>query len=74
MFGDDLSKEECDSLMLDLEMCSVPFQCAHGRPSLAPIIDLDKLSSAVADDRPSISMPKLHAVIACMDLDKNLVS
>ena len=42
MFGDKLTKVECENLIENLKMCSAPFQCAHGRPSVAPIIKLDK--------------------------------
>lgn len=42
-FGDALSTEQCKSLVIDLKNCDAPFQCAHGRPSLVPIVGLDKL-------------------------------
>ena len=32
-------------MMAELELCQAPFQCAHGRPSIAPIINLDKLAT-----------------------------
>ena len=34
MFGDELSKEECGDLIGRLGKCHLPFQCAHGRPTL----------------------------------------
>jgi DNA mismatch repair protein MLH3 len=34
MFNDVLSTAECASLLKELSQCSLPFQCAHGRPSL----------------------------------------
>lgn len=33
MFGDPLSNEECSLLIHKLSQCTLPFQCAHGRPS-----------------------------------------
>ncbi|CAB1335190.1 unnamed protein product [Coregonus sp. 'balchen'] len=36
-FNDSLSKEECCSLVGSLSSCQLPFQCAHGRPSIAPL-------------------------------------
>ncbi|KAF4522228.1 hypothetical protein B566_EDAN009072 [Ephemera danica] len=39
-FGDPLSTSECHMLLSCLRKCSVPFQCAHGRPVLAPLADL----------------------------------
>ncbi|CCD27320.1 mismatch repair protein MLH3 NDAI_0K01290 [Naumovozyma dairenensis CBS 421] len=39
-FGDKLTKEECELLIRQLSNCKVPFQCAHGRPSIVPITNL----------------------------------
>lgn len=39
-FNHILSKEECCSLVSSLSSCQLPFQCAHGRPSIIPIADL----------------------------------
>lgn len=43
MFGDTLSSEEVCGLVNNLAACSLPFQCAHGRPSVYPIADLSQL-------------------------------
>ncbi|OTA08301.1 MMR, HR regulation [Trichoderma parareesei] len=40
MFNDALSAEECEGLVRRLATCAFPFQCAHGRPSLVPLVDL----------------------------------
>ncbi|KAL4879734.1 hypothetical protein BJY04DRAFT_192808 [Aspergillus karnatakaensis] len=40
MFNDGLSIEECESLVSRLANCVFPFQCAHGRPSMAPLVDI----------------------------------
>lgn len=40
MFNDALTKAECETMVNRLSHCSFPFQCAHGRPSMAPLIDL----------------------------------
>ncbi|RCI16971.1 hypothetical protein L249_3214, partial [Ophiocordyceps polyrhachis-furcata BCC 54312] len=40
MFNDELSGEECASLVRRLARCAFPFQCAHGRPSMVPLADL----------------------------------
>lgn len=37
MFGDTLTKNECELLVHKLSACWLPFQCAHGRPSMVPI-------------------------------------
>lgn len=40
MFNDALTAEECEGLVRRLARCAFPFQCAHGRPSLVPLVDL----------------------------------
>ncbi|CAM9664071.1 unnamed protein product, partial [Phaeothamnion confervicola] len=47
-FGDALSPERCRQLVADLSACSLPFQCAHGRPSVAPLCTLAPLSAGAA--------------------------
>lgn len=39
-FGDILSVEQCKNLVGELSDCIFPFQCAHGRPSMVPLVDL----------------------------------
>lgn len=39
-FNDSLSRDECHSLVASLSSCQLPFQCAHGRPSIAPLVDI----------------------------------
>ena len=46
MFGDELSREECQQLIAQLASCRNPFQCAHGRPSAAPLLLLPKRKDA----------------------------
>ncbi|CAH0399206.1 unnamed protein product [Chilo suppressalis] len=38
MFGDTLSRKECEDLIGCLSTCKTPFQCAHGRPVMAVIM------------------------------------
>ncbi|KAK9377036.1 uncharacterized protein V1513DRAFT_374140 [Lipomyces chichibuensis] len=40
MFGDSLSEDRSRKLIHDLSNCRFPFQCAHGRPSIVPLVDL----------------------------------
>lgn len=40
MFNDILSKDQCIELVQRLARCAFPFQCAHGRPSMVPIVDI----------------------------------
>ncbi|XP_048732928.2 uncharacterized protein LOC125649424 isoform X3 [Ostrea edulis] len=46
-FGDPLSKEECENLIMSLARCHLPFQCAHGRPSVMPLVSTEKLHKYV---------------------------
>ncbi|KAL4906397.1 hypothetical protein BDW74DRAFT_150252 [Aspergillus multicolor] len=40
MFNDVLTVDECRNLVSRLADCVFPFQCAHGRPSMVPLVDL----------------------------------
>ena len=40
MFNDPLNLDECRVLIGKLAVCKFPFQCAHGRPSMIPLLDL----------------------------------
>ena len=40
-FGDVLSLKQCIQLIKGLSQCDVPFQCAHGRPLVAPLMELN---------------------------------
>lgn len=40
-FGDHLSRKQCESLVLSLRECDNPFVCAHGRPSIVPLVVFD---------------------------------
>jgi DNA mismatch repair ATPase MutL len=41
MFGDRLTNQQCQRLISDLAKCDFAFICAHGRPSVIPLIDLN---------------------------------
>lgn len=55
MFNDPLTLDECSQLLDRLVRCAFPFQCAHGRPSMVPLVDLGddtvQLGSLSKDDR-----------------------
>ncbi|KAF1955531.1 hypothetical protein CC80DRAFT_447293 [Byssothecium circinans] len=40
MFNDELSLEACTALVRMLAKCVFPFMCAHGRPSMVPLVDM----------------------------------
>ncbi|KAF9266346.1 hypothetical protein L218DRAFT_956702 [Marasmius fiardii PR-910] len=43
MFNDTLSDEQCERLVNQLSGTALPFQCAHGRPSLVPLTNFGQL-------------------------------
>ncbi|PCH40853.1 hypothetical protein WOLCODRAFT_99424 [Wolfiporia cocos MD-104 SS10] len=55
MFNDSLTIEQCQRLVKQLAKTALPFQCAHGRPSLVPLADLgaDAADSACSGSRRS---------------------
>ncbi|XP_060614362.2 DNA mismatch repair protein Mlh3 isoform X1 [Anolis sagrei] len=42
-FNDNLTFKDCCCLIKSLSCCHLPFQCAHGRPSMLPLADVDHL-------------------------------
>ncbi|KAI9734994.1 MAG: DNA mismatch repair protein [Cirrosporium novae-zelandiae] len=51
MFNDHLSIEECTTLVRRLARCKFPFMCAHGRPSMVPVVNLENvLGKGLGDD------------------------
>ncbi|ROT85098.1 putative DNA mismatch repair protein Mlh3 isoform X13 [Penaeus vannamei] len=55
-FGDELSYDECKNLVKSLSSCALPFQCAHGRPSIVPVVNLTHLAKGRKKERK----PNLH--------------
>lgn len=53
MFGDALSKEECSILVKLLMKCYIPFQCAHGRPSILPITSFEVTNMGISMESSS---------------------
>jgi DNA mismatch repair protein MLH3 len=45
MFNDALSNEECSDLVSRLSDTAFPFQCAHGRPSMVPLVELGDIDA-----------------------------
>ncbi|KAI8634015.1 hypothetical protein F5Y19DRAFT_411709 [Xylariaceae sp. FL1651] len=51
MFNDLLSYDDCVNLLRRLADCAFPFQCAHGRPSMVPLVDLGNKLADIHDGR-----------------------
>jgi DNA mismatch repair protein MLH3 len=45
MFNDSLSETQCETLVKQLSKTVFPFQCAHGRPSLVPLVETGALQA-----------------------------
>ena len=51
-FGDALSHEDRQQLLDDLANCNSPFQCAHGRPSLVPLMYVEEHDNHLSNKVP----------------------
>ncbi|XP_042869248.1 DNA mismatch repair protein Mlh3-like isoform X2 [Penaeus japonicus] len=65
-FGDELTYDECENLVKSLSTCALPFQCAHGRPSIVPVVNLTHLAKGNKEERK----PKLHKLREAIDEEK----
>ncbi|XP_063221855.1 uncharacterized protein LOC134530698 [Bacillus rossius redtenbacheri] len=53
-FGHELSTAECQMLVKHLALCDMPFHCAHGRPSVVTIADLNLINQQEQYERPRL--------------------
>ncbi|XP_042646653.1 DNA mismatch repair protein Mlh3 isoform X1 [Tyto alba] len=56
-FNEHLTLEESCRLIEALSSCQLPFQCAHGRPSMMPLADIDHLQQ---EKQPKPNMGRLR--------------
>ncbi|KAL4186439.1 hypothetical protein AMTRI_Chr09g33890 [Amborella trichopoda] len=49
MFGDSLLPSECSLIVEELRATSLCFQCAHGRPTTVPLVNLEALHKQLSD-------------------------
>ncbi|WVF69283.1 hypothetical protein IAT40_004059 [Kwoniella sp. CBS 6097] len=61
MFQDRLSHDQCTRLVNQLSRTRFPFMCAHGRPSMIPLVALHVPSFVRAHDLPS-GVPNENAI------------
>ena len=67
MFNDELSLEQCRNLVQKLARCAFPFQCAHGRPSIIPLVDLTANSAAFCGGAEHTAFGTRRANVASAD-------
>ncbi|KAJ6413347.1 hypothetical protein OIU84_006191 [Salix udensis] len=48
MFGDSLLPSECSLIVEELKQTTLCFQCAHGRPTTIPVVNLEALQKQLA--------------------------
>ncbi|RDW60652.1 hypothetical protein BP6252_12035 [Coleophoma cylindrospora] len=60
MFNDELSLDQCRVLIQKLADCAFPFQCAHGRPSMVPLVSLGNVDSACPVESKSTFGPAFN--------------
>ena len=48
MFGDPLLPSECAELVSALKATQLCFSCAHGRPTMAPLVNLQALRNQIS--------------------------
>ena len=68
MFGDPLLPTECAELLTALSHTQVCFSCAHGRPTIAPLLDMAALK------RHLVTQQHLSATLASSKLLTNRIS
>lgn len=66
-FGDSLTKCQCETLVSRLSTALLPFQCAHGRPSIVPLCSMptvvsNRVSSRKSEENRQVFPSSLYCV------------
>ncbi|NXU91275.1 MLH3 protein, partial [Xiphorhynchus elegans] len=64
-FNEHLTLEESCGLIEALSSCKLPFQCAHGRPSMLPLADIDHLQQ---EEQPKPNLARLRKMVRAWQL------
>ncbi|NXS11071.1 MLH3 protein, partial [Neodrepanis coruscans] len=64
-FNEHLTLEESCRLIEALSSCKLPFQCAHGRPSMLPLADIDHLQQ---EKQPKPNLTRLRKMVRAWQL------
>ncbi|NWV36310.1 MLH3 protein, partial [Grantiella picta] len=64
-FNEHLTLEESCRLIEALSSCKLPFQCAHGRPSMLPLADIDHLQQ---EKQPKPNLTRLKKMARAWQL------
>ncbi|KAG7004719.1 hypothetical protein G7Y79_00024g056690 [Physcia stellaris] len=69
MFNDEISVEQCQNLIQRLADCAFPFQCAHGRPSMIPLVDMTADSALIGPGMNAFGVRRVAAAGTCINGD-----
>ncbi|NXI30110.1 MLH3 protein, partial [Sterrhoptilus dennistouni] len=64
-FNEHLTLEESCRLIEALSSCKLPFQCAHGRPSMLPLADIEHLQQ---EKQPKPNLTRLRKMARAWQL------
>ncbi|KAH9833711.1 uncharacterized protein C8Q71DRAFT_772167 [Rhodofomes roseus] len=62
MFNDALTNAQCTRLVHQLAETALPFQCAHGRPSLVPLTEIGSTESSLVGSRGANITTRVRAI------------
>lgn len=68
MFGDSLSQKECAELVERLRQTRACFSCAHGRPTMVPLVNLRSLKREILGRMQQVAMWGLPARDTTLDV------
>ncbi|GAA5866738.1 hypothetical protein JCM3774_001977 [Rhodotorula dairenensis] len=60
MFNDELTAAQAESLLAKLAQTAYPFQCAHGRPSVVPVVNLAPAAQQQQQQRPGLGTGRVY--------------
>ncbi|KAI0727330.1 hypothetical protein C8Q72DRAFT_841248 [Fomitopsis betulina] len=62
MFNDALTHDQCTRLVRQLAQTALPFQCAHGRPSLVPLTEIALPVANATRDITTYTSPSMTSI------------
>ncbi|XP_059160335.1 uncharacterized protein LOC131943953 [Physella acuta] len=63
-FGDRLDLKDCQLMLATLAKCQLPFQCAHGRPSVAPLVTMATIEQEALSANKVLNLWKISPNVA----------
>jgi DNA mismatch repair ATPase MutL len=69
MFGDTLNRDECEAIVRALRLTQMPFACAHGRPTCAPLARVPNRATLERGEKSNL--PNIRAWIRARAANKS---